>query len=77
MNKDYNSAHYTQGSIEVWKIIDDAGLGYNLSCALKYILRCFYKDDTIEDIKKAIDYLQHFVDHHEELKDIPPIKKRG
>lgn len=75
--KEYDPSHYKHGKFEVWEIIDDAGLGYNLSCALKYILRCFYKEDTIEDIKKAIDYLQHFVDNHESLKDIPPIRRRN
>jgi hypothetical protein len=33
-------------------------MGYNLGNAVKYIWRCDLKRDAIEDLKKAIWYLQ-------------------
>ena len=49
--------YYTRGSIEVWDFIRDQGLNYHLGCAVKYICRAGYKDDSIKDLDKAIHYL--------------------
>jgi len=49
--------HYTKGSIEVITVIEDWNLGFHLGNAVKYIARCRYKGDEIEDINKAIQYL--------------------
>ena len=59
--------HYTRGSIEVWDYIRDQGLNYHLGNAIKYICRAGYKDDKIQDLKKAIHYLENELHHEEKL----------
>lgn len=55
--------HYNTGKIEVIDFIEDQNLGFHLGNAIKYICRCGKKDPTkiIEDIKKAIWYLERFI----------------
>lgn len=53
--------HYNQNRYEVIDIIEDAGLGYHLSAALKYILRCKYKDKELEDLQKAVWYINRYI----------------
>jgi hypothetical protein len=50
--------HYTDhpSGIECIQITEH--MGFNLGNALKYIWRCDLKKDAIEDIEKAIWYLQ-------------------
>jgi len=57
--------YYRRGSIEVWSFIRDQGLNFHLGNAIKYICRAGYKDNKIEDLKKAIHYLQNEL-HYEE-----------
>ena len=57
--------YYRRGSIEVWSFIRDQGLNFHLGNAIKYICRAGYKDSKIEDLKKAIHYLQNEL-HYEE-----------
>lgn len=49
--------HYKGNKFEVIEIIEDYNLGFNLGNAVKYILRCEKKGKKIEDIQKAIWYL--------------------
>lgn len=58
-----NPAHYRAGSIEVIDVIEAFGLGFHLGNATKYILRAGRKtQDTTEDIKKAIWYLNRYME---------------
>tara|TARA_R100000458_G_scaffold56667_1_gene61823 strand:- start:344 stop:583 length:240 start_codon:yes stop_codon:yes gene_type:complete len=57
--------YYRRGSIEVWDFIRDQELNFHLGNAIKYICRAGYKNDKIEDLEKAIHYLQDEL-HHEE-----------
>ena len=50
-------SHYTQGSIEVWDFIIDQKMDYLRGNAIKYICRAPFKENYVEDIKKAIAYL--------------------
>ena len=54
-------SHYTRGSIEVWDFIRDQGLNYFRGNAIKYLCRAGFKSSgtEIEDIKKAIHYLEN------------------
>ena len=54
-------SHYTRGSIEVWDFIRDQELNYHLGNAIKYICRAGFKGTgtEIEDLKKAIHYLEN------------------
>lgn len=50
--------HYNKGKIEVIDYIEDKKLNFNLGNAVKYISRCNHKGRKVEDIKKAIWYLE-------------------
>ena len=56
-------AHYTRGNIEVWDFIRDQDLNYHLGNAIKYICRAGYKDSKIQDLEKAIHYLENELSH--------------
>ena len=51
--------HYNNGKYEVIDVIDDWGLGFSLGNTIKYIARCEHKNNKLEDLKKAMLYLQH------------------
>ena len=59
--------YYRRGSVEVWSFIRDQGLNFHLGNAIKYICRAGYKDSKIEDLKKAIHYLENELHHEENL----------
>ena len=52
-------AHYNRGKIEVADFIYDQQLNFNRGNAVKYICRAGYKADEVEDLEKAIWYLNH------------------
>ena len=56
-------SYYRRGNVEVWDFIRDQGLSYHLGNAVKYICRAGYKDSAIEDLTKAIHYLQNELEH--------------
>ena len=62
-------AHYTDGKIEVIDFIEDKKLGFCLGNAIKYIARAGKKDPTktVEDLKKAIWYLNRRIKELEEV----------
>lgn len=49
--------HYTTGKIEVIDFIEDQRFGFNDGNAVKYIARHKHKGNPIQDIEKAIWYL--------------------
>jgi len=53
-------SHYNDGNIEVIDYIEDKQLGFCLGNAIKYISRAGkkYKDKEVEDLKKAIWYIE-------------------
>lgn len=51
-------AHYNQGKIEVIDFIEDKHLNFHRGNAVKYIARAGFKDNEIEDLKKAVWYLE-------------------
>lgn len=53
-----NPKHYQGKSLESIDVIEDFGLGFHLGNAIKYILRAGKKGDKIQDLKKAIWYLE-------------------
>ena len=60
-------AHYTFGNIEVIDFIEDKELGFHLGNAVKYISRAGRKnpDNTIEDLRKAVWYINRQIDRLE------------
>jgi hypothetical protein len=55
--------YYKRGSIQVWDFIRDQGLNFHLGNAIKYICRAGHKDSAIEDLTKAIHYLENEREH--------------
>tara|TARA_Y100000768_G_scaffold319327_1_gene254954 strand:- start:15 stop:398 length:384 start_codon:yes stop_codon:yes gene_type:complete len=61
-------SHYTRGNQEVIVTIEEAiqdapnmTLGYLQGQVLKYLLRCWLKDNPVEDLKKAKWYLDRLI----------------
>ena len=59
--------YYQRGSIDVWHFIRDQELNFHLGNTIKYICRAGYKDSKIQDLKKAIHYLENELEHEENL----------
>ena len=57
--------HYNTGNIEVIDAILDWKLNFCLGNAVKYITRCEHKNNKIEDLKKAIFYLNREIEESE------------
>jgi len=55
--------YYQRGSIQVWDFIRDQDLNFHLGNAIKYICRAGHKDSKVEDLKKAIHYLENELQH--------------
>ena len=51
-------SHYKVGGIECLDYIEAKGLNYNMGNAIKYISRAEHKGNKVEDLKKAIFYLE-------------------
>ncbi len=57
-------AHYGNGAGDLYeaiKVIEAWGLGFHLGNAVKYIARAGKKGDEIEDLRKAVWYLQRHI----------------
>lgn len=50
-------SHYTYGKIECLDYIEDKGFNFNLGNAIKYITRAGHKGNMVEDLEKAVFYL--------------------
>jgi len=50
--------HYTSHPSGIETITITRHMGFNLGNALKYIWRCDLKHDAIEDLKKAVWYIE-------------------
>lgn len=60
--------HYCLPSgLECIDVIEALGLPFHLANAFKYLWRAGRKLDEVEDVRKAIWYLQRWVDRHEEV----------
>ena len=60
-------SYYKRGACDVWDFIREQGLNFHLGNAIKYICRAGYKDSKIQDLEKAIHYLQNELEHEENL----------
>ena len=60
-------SYYKRGSIDVWDFIRDQELSFHLGNAIKYICRAGHKHSKIEDLEKAIHYLENELTHEKEL----------
>ena len=65
--------HYggADNPLEARKIIDHYGLGFNLGNVVKYVLRCGKKDSKIQELRKAMTYLEFEIE--KELADVDTV----
>jgi len=54
--------HYKSGGIETIDFIESKSLNYRLGNVIKYITRADHKGNRMEDLKKALWYLQREID---------------
>ena len=65
-----NSLHYeATGEYDLIDIISDYNLNFNRGNVLKYIIRAGKKDDELQDLHKALDYIQREIQYVRELRD--------
>ena len=62
-------AHYCHSKYEPKDVIRDWGLNFNLGNVVKYISRAGYKDDIVQDLKKARQYLDFEIEALEEERN--------
>jgi hypothetical protein len=70
LDKQIGGIHYLNAgsNMQPWSIITAWGLGYYRGNVLKYLLRAPQKNG-IEDIEKAIHYLEYIKANYNELKE--------
>lgn len=62
-------SHYTEGrTYEPKDVIRDWDLNFNLGSALKYISRAGRKDDILQDLKKARQFLDFEIEYLEKTR---------
>jgi len=58
--------HYKDLPVQPWDVIDswsiDMAVGFYRGNALKYLMRMGTKDASVQEVKKAIHYLQKLVE---------------
>ena len=59
---DHGPTYYRRGSIQPWDFVRDQGLYFHLGNVIKYVCRAGHKFDDIDDLEKAIHYLQNEVE---------------
>lgn len=59
-----NPPHYTTGGIETIDFIEAKKLPYCLGNAVKYITRAQHKGNYVEDLKKAVWYLEREIERN-------------
>lgn len=75
MSNAINPEHYNRLNSQPKDVIRAWGLNFNLGSAVKYISRAGHKDDIVQDLKKAQEFIQFEIDAIEgaraERKDKP------
>lgn len=61
-NNAINPEHYNRLDPQPKDVIRSWGLNFNLGNAVKYVARAGHKDDVVQDLKKAQEYIQFEID---------------
>jgi hypothetical protein len=59
---DHGPKYYRRGRIQPWDYVRDQELNFHLGNVIKYVTRAGHKFDDIDDLEKAIHYLQNEVE---------------
>ena len=76
MSNAINPEHYNRLDPQPKDIIRAWGLNFNLGNAVKYVARAGHKDDIVQDLKKAQEYIQFEIDAIEAERKAQEPKKR-
>lgn len=68
MSNAINPEHYNRLNPQPKDVIRAWGLNFNLGSAVKYISRAGHKDDIVQDLKKAQEFIQFEIDAIEEVR---------
>ncbi len=55
-------SHYNKGKFEVIDVVEDWNMNFSRGNAIKYIARAGAKDDEIQDLKKALWYINREIE---------------
>ena len=64
--KEIRPDYYKSGGMEALDVIDAFELDFNLGNAFKYIARAGKKGDKVEDLRKAVTYLNREIEKEDE-----------
>lgn len=63
--------HYENGKdYDIIDVCKDYALNFNRGNILKYVARAGKKQDELQDLRKALDYLQREIEYLEQLQKI-------
>lgn len=68
-NDAINPEHYNRLNPQPKDVIREWGLNFNLGSAVKYISRAGHKDDIVQDLKKAQEFIQFEIDAIEKTRE--------
>lgn len=61
-DKQVGGNHYKHGGEEHWDRVHRLGMNYWQAAATKYIERCYLKGNTVQDLQKAVHYLEKLIE---------------
>jgi hypothetical protein len=65
-NRQEGGTHYITMQVTPWDVVDtwpiEQRIGYYRGGALKYIMRCGSKDESLQEIRKAQHYIQKLLE---------------
>lgn len=67
--KEIRPDYYKSGGLEAFDVIDAFDLDFNLGNAFKYIARAGKKDNKIDDLRKAVTYLNREIEKEEKDRE--------
>lgn len=63
-------SHYCYSEYEPKDVIREWGLNFNLGSAVKYIARAGRKDDIIQDLSKAKQFLEFEIEYLQKQREV-------
>lgn len=75
IDRDYmvGGSHYTDSPVQPWDVVDtwdiSQRIGYYRGNAIKYLMRMGSKDDDLQEIQKALHYVEKLIDILQALDD--------
>ena len=68
-DKQVGGNHYKHGGEEHWDRVERLNLNYFQGAATKYIERCYLKGNTIQDLQKAVHFIEKLIEIEQRKAD--------